>query len=94
MENEDIRFNSALGQYKQHSDAYYQIYYETKGKANYDSTINNLDTYNILRWHNVFDFVVTIKHKNNISEITKNNIIELNEILVEKERGLSLLSKS
>ena len=29
LENEDVRLNSALGQYKQHSDAYYQIYYET-----------------------------------------------------------------
>jgi len=77
LDNEDVRLNSALGQYKQHSDAYYQIYNETIGKANYDSTNNKLDTYNILRWHNVFDFVVTIKHKNNISEITSNNIIEL-----------------
>jgi len=77
LENEDVRLNSALGQYKQHSDAYYHIYYETMGKANYDSTSNKLDIYNILRWHNVFDFVVTIKHKNTISEITNNNIIEL-----------------
>lgn len=77
LENEDVRLNSALGQYKQHSDAYYHIYYETMGKANYDSTSNKFDIYNILRWHNVFDFVVTIKHKNTISEITNNNIIEL-----------------
>tara|TARA_R110002073_G_scaffold17446_5_gene65707 strand:- start:33362 stop:34123 length:762 start_codon:yes stop_codon:yes gene_type:complete len=77
LENEDIILNSALNQYKQHSDAYYHIYYETMGKANYDSTSNKLDIYNILRWHNVFDFVVTIKHKNTISEITNNNIIEL-----------------
>ena len=77
LDNEDVRLNSALGQYKQHSDAYYQIYNESIGKANFDSTINKLDAYNILRWHNVFDFVVTIKHKNNISEITSNNIIEL-----------------
>ena len=77
LENEDVRLNSALGQYKQHSDAYYHIYYETIGKANYDSTSNKFDIYNILRWHNVFDFVVTIKHKNTISEITNNNIIEL-----------------
>ena len=52
LENEDVRLNSALGQYKQHSDAYYHIYYETMGKANYDSTSNKLDIYNILRWHN------------------------------------------
>ena len=77
LENEDVRLNSALGQYKQHSDAYYHIYYETMGKANYDSTSNKFDIYNLLRWHNVFDFVVTIKHKNTISEITNNNIIEL-----------------
>ena len=70
LENEDIRLNSALGQYKQHSDAYYHIYYET----NYDSTSNR---YNALRWHNIFDFIVSNKHKNNISEITNNNIIEL-----------------
>ena len=56
---------------------YYHIYNETIGKADYDSTSNKLDIYNILRWHNVFDIVVTIKHKNNISLITSNNIIEL-----------------
>jgi len=52
LENEDVRLNSALGQYKQHSDAYYHIYYEKIGKTNYDSTSNKLDIYNILRWHN------------------------------------------
>ncbi|WP_411896254.1 DUF6090 family protein [Winogradskyella sp. A2] len=88
LENEDVRLNSALGQYKQHSDAYYQIYYETIGKANYDSTSNKLDTYNILRWHNVFDFVVTIKHKNNISEITNNKIIELLNEKVDSESNV------
>ena len=88
LENEDVRLNSALGQYKQHSDAYYQIYYETIGKANDDSTSNKLDTYNILRWHNVFDFVVTIKHKNSISEITNNNIIELLNEKVDSESNV------
>jgi len=86
LENEDVILNSALGKYKLHSDAYYQIYYETIGKANYDSTSSKLDAYNLLRWHNIFDFVVTIKHKNNISEITNNNIIEL---LNEKMDGES-----
>ena len=88
LDNEDVRLNSALGQYKQHSDAYYQIYYETIGKANYDSTSNKLDTYNILRWHNIFDFVVTIKHKNNISEITNDNIIGLLNEKVDNESNV------
>ena len=88
LENEDVRLNSALGQYKQHSDAYYHIYYETIGKANYDSTSNKLDTYNILRWHNIFDFVVTIKHKNNISEITNDNIIGLLNEKVDNESNV------
>ncbi|WP_424120108.1 DUF6090 family protein, partial [Robiginitalea sp.] len=54
LENEDVILNSALKVYKQHSDAYYHIYHETRGKANYDSTSNR---YNVLRWHNIFDFI-------------------------------------
>jgi len=74
LENEDIILNSALDQYKEHSDAYYQIYYETIGKVKYDSTSNR---YNILRWHNIFDFIISNKYKNAISEITSNNIAKL-----------------
>jgi len=88
LENEDIILNSALDQYKQHSDAYYQIYYETISKINYDSTSNR---YNILRWHNIFDFIISNKYKNAIPEITSNNIAKLINSMTEEEKNNTIV---
>ena len=72
--NEEKSLNRVLDEYKGYSDYHYLIYNETIGKASYDSTSTR---YNALRWHIIFDFIVTNKHKNAISEISSNNITEL-----------------
>jgi len=78
LDNEEKLLNSTLVKYKEHSDSYYHIFNETIGKARHDSTSLR---YNNLRWHNIFDLIVTNKHKIAISEISSNNITEL---LIEK----------
>jgi hypothetical protein len=78
LDNEEKLLNNTLVYYKEHSDSYYHIYNETIGKARHDSTSLR---YNNLRWHIIFDLIVTNKHKIAISEISSNNITEL---LIEK----------
>ena len=74
LEQEEKILNAALENYKGKSDSYEHIYNETIGKATYDST-NTI--YNSLRWHNVYDLIVTNKHASAISEISNDNIIDL-----------------
>lgn len=74
LKNEDTILKDALRSYKKHIDLYYHIYDETIDKTYYVSTAG---IYNYIRWHNIFDITVTNKHKNNISEITSINILEL-----------------
>jgi len=88
LENEEKLLNNSLAQYKTHSDSYYHIYNEKIGKASYDPTSLR---YNNLRWHNIFDLIVTNKHKASISEISSNNITEL---LIEKGNIEVLVSQA
>jgi hypothetical protein len=74
LAQEEKILNEALTNYKYKSDSYEHIYNETIGKASYDST-NTI--YNSLRWHNVYDLIVTNKHASAISEINNDNIIDL-----------------
>ena len=74
LAQEEKILNEALTNYKYNSDSYEHIYNETIGKASYDSTNT---VYNSLRWHNVYDLIVTNKHASAISEINNDNIIDL-----------------
>jgi len=74
LKNEDTILKDAVRSYKKHIDLYYHIYDETIDKTYYDSTAG---IYNYIRWHNIFDITVTIKYRNNTSEITSANILEL-----------------
>ncbi|UAM99049.1 hypothetical protein K8354_04290 [Polaribacter litorisediminis] len=82
LAQEEKILNEALTNYKYNSDSYEHIYNETIGKASYDSTNT---VYNSLRWHNVYDLIVTNKHASAISEINNDNIIDLLNLKIRIE---------
>jgi len=74
LEHEDRILDTAMITFKRHLDSYDHIFNETIGKASYDS-INII--YNDLRWNNIYDLIVTNKHKAFFSEISIDKITEL-----------------
>jgi len=85
LEHEDRILDTAMITFKKHLDSYDHIFNETIGKASYDS-INII--YNDLRWNNIYDLIVTNKHKAFFSEISTDKITELLNEKINQETKL------
>ena len=68
---------------KGYQDVHYQVYNETKGRSQYDSTIY----YNSLQWIFPYHLEIAEKYSETLAEITNEKIRELLKSYISREKG-------